>query len=75
MRTPRGSGQKVSEWKGLFGASICTTHPAHAPEALWPVMRIAHTRSRYIYDLYYKREAISKELYDWLLKQGYADAK
>jgi bud site selection protein 31 len=38
-------------------------------------MRISHTRSRYIYELYYKREAISKELYDWLLKEGYADAK
>lgn len=38
-------------------------------------MRITHTRSRYIYDLYYKREAISKELYDWLLEQEYADAK
>lgn len=44
-------------------------------ESLWPIMRINHTRSRYIYDLYYKREAISKELYDWLLKQEYADAK
>ena len=44
-------------------------------ESLWPIMRIAHTRSRYVYDLYYKREAISKELYDWLLAQGYADAK
>ncbi|PWN19094.1 bud site selection-related protein [Microstroma glucosiphilum] len=43
-------------------------------EALWPIMRISHTRSRYIYDLYYKREAISRELYDWLLKEGYADA-
>ena len=43
-------------------------------ESIWPIMRIAHTRSRYIYDLYYKREAISKELYDWLLDQGYADA-
>ncbi|PWN50056.1 G10 protein [Violaceomyces palustris] len=43
-------------------------------ESLWPIMRISHTRSRYIYDLYYKREAISRELYDWLLKQGYADA-
>lgn len=32
-------------------------------------MRITHTRSRYIYDLYYKREAISKELYDWLCKE------
>ncbi|KAG8833001.1 K(+)/H(+) antiporter [Serendipita sp. 399] len=43
-------------------------------ESLWPIMRISHTRSRYIYELYYKREAISKQLYDWLLKQGYADA-
>lgn len=44
-------------------------------ESLWPIMRISHTRSRYIYDLYYKREAISRELYDWLLKEQYADAK
>ncbi|TIB71338.1 hypothetical protein E3Q24_02362 [Wallemia mellicola] len=29
---------------------------------------------KHIYDLYYKRKQISKELYDWLLKQGYADA-
>ena len=31
-------------------------------------------RSRYVYDLYYTREAISKQLYEWLLKNGYADA-
>ncbi|OCF43786.1 bud site selection protein 31 [Kwoniella heveanensis CBS 569] len=43
-------------------------------ESVWPVMRISHARSRYIYDLYYKRELISRELYDWLIKQGYADA-
>ena len=29
--------------------------------------------SRYIFDLYYEKEAISKQLYDWLLKNGYAD--
>ncbi|WFD05437.1 Component of the SF3b subcomplex of the U2 snRNP [Malassezia vespertilionis] len=43
-------------------------------EALWPILRITHMRSRYIYDLYYKREAISRELYDWLVDQGYADS-
>lgn len=31
------------------------------------------TGSRYIYDLYYDKEAISKQLYEWLLKNGYAD--
>jgi bud site selection protein 31 len=43
-------------------------------ESLWPVFQINHQRSRYIYDLYYTREAISTELYQWLLKQNYADA-
>ncbi|RUP51750.1 G10 protein [Jimgerdemannia flammicorona] len=43
-------------------------------ESLWPVFRIHHQRSRYVYDLYYKRKAISKELYEYCLKNGYADA-
>lgn len=43
-------------------------------ESSWPVFRIHHQRSRYIYDLFYKRKAISRELYDYLLKNKYADA-
>ncbi|KAF8423504.1 cell cycle control protein cwf14 [Terfezia claveryi] len=43
-------------------------------ESVWEIFRISHQRSRYIYDLYYSKEAISKALYDWLLKNGYADA-
>lgn len=43
-------------------------------ETLWPIFQITHARSRYIYDLYYTKSAISKQLYDWLLKNGYADA-
>ena len=30
--------------------------------------------SRYIFDLYYEKQAISKQLYEWLLKNNYADA-
>ncbi|KAI9864527.1 MAG: hypothetical protein M1813_003016 [Trichoglossum hirsutum] len=43
-------------------------------EVLWPIFQISHQRSRYIYDLYYEKEAISKPLYEWLLKNGYGDA-
>jgi bud site selection protein 31 len=32
----------------------------------WPIFQISHQ--------YYEKEAISKELYEWLLKNGYADA-
>ncbi|KAL9255886.1 BUD31 homolog 1-like protein [Drosera capensis] len=42
-------------------------------ETLWPIFKIAHQKSRYMFDLYYKREEISKELYEFCLDQGYAD--
>lgn len=37
-------------------------------------MRMHHQRSRYIYDLYYRRKAISRELYDYCIAEKYADA-
>ena len=43
-------------------------------EVLWPIFQISHQRSRYIYDLYYTKSAISTQLYDYLLKNKYADA-
>eukprot|EP00494_Astrolonche_serrata_P012391 UN12495 len=43
-------------------------------EALWPIFRIHHQRSRYIYEMYYKRKEITKELYDFCLREKYADA-
>ncbi|KAB5561547.1 hypothetical protein DKX38_006504 [Salix brachista] len=42
-------------------------------EALWPIFKITHQKSRYIYDLYYRRNEISKELYEFCLDQGYGD--
>lgn len=42
-------------------------------ESVWPIFRIHHQRSRYIYDMYYKKQEISRELYDWCIKEGYAD--
>lgn len=35
---------------------------------------LGYTGSKYIYDLYYEKEAIDRKLYEWLLKNGYADA-
>lgn len=63
-----------------FSSEVPRLHSVSLPDTDFifrdrPIMRISHARSRYIYDLYYKREAISKPLYDWLLKEGYADAK
>lgn len=55
-------------------------------ESIWPILRyvvflsfrrllrIHHQRSRYIYDLYYKSESISRELYQFCLDAKIADA-
>lgn len=43
-------------------------------ESLWPIFQLTHQRSRYIYNLYYKQKEISKELYDYCLKEKHADA-
>lgn len=43
-------------------------------ESLWPVIRLDHQRSRVIYEKFYKQKEISKELYDWLVKEGWANA-
>lgn len=43
-------------------------------EMNWPINKIHYERNRYIYELFYKKKAISKELYDFLLKNKYGDA-
>ncbi|ODV85057.1 hypothetical protein CANARDRAFT_23607 [[Candida] arabinofermentans NRRL YB-2248] len=45
--------------------------PKH--ESLWEIVQLNHQRSRYIYELYYKKKIISKELYDWLIKNKFGD--
>lgn len=42
-------------------------------ESLWPIFKIHHQKSRYIYDLFYRRKAISRELYDFCLGENIAD--
>lgn len=43
-------------------------------EALWPIFRLHHERSRFVYEMFYKKKEISRELYEYLLREKYADA-
>lgn len=43
-------------------------------ESTWPIFQLHHQKSRYIYELYHKRKAISKELYDYCIDMKVADA-
>lgn len=37
-------------------------------------MRLHHQRCRYIYEMYYTKKEISRELYEYLLREKFADA-
>lgn len=52
-----------------------TNKTASVNESLWPIYQLNHQISRYIYDMYYKRKIISKQLYDWLLLQPFTNSE
>jgi bud site selection protein 31 len=43
-------------------------------ESIWPIHQINWQRSRYVYDMYYTHNQISKRVYDYCLKNKFADA-
>ncbi|QWW21739.1 hypothetical protein CA7LBN_000485 [Candidozyma auris] len=42
--------------------------------SLWPILKLDHQISRYVYSMYYEKKLISRELYDYLLRQKYVNA-
>eukprot|EP00457_Paulinella_chromatophora_P018426 gb/GEZN01019741.1/.p1 GENE.gb/GEZN01019741.1/~~gb/GEZN01019741.1/.p1 ORF type:complete len:149 (-),score=22.80 gb/GEZN01019741.1/:170-616(-) len=42
-------------------------------ETLWPIFRIHHQKSRYIYEMFYKKKKINREVYDYCIRQKIAD--
>jgi len=42
-------------------------------ETVWGIYKLHHQRSRFIYEMYYKKKEISKELYDYCLQENWAD--
>lgn len=42
-------------------------------ETTWPIFQLHHQKSRYVYELYYKKQAISKELYDYCVANKIID--
>ena len=43
-------------------------------ESLWPIFKIHHQKSRYIYDMFYKKKAITRPVYDYCINNKVVDA-
>ena len=44
------------------------------PEMIWPIFRLHHQQSKYIFDLFYKKKEITRDLYEFCLREKFADA-
>ena len=44
------------------------------PEMIWPIFRLHHQQSKFIFDLFYKKKEISRDLYEFCLREKFADA-
>ena len=65
---------ELDEYQRLMReAENCPSKGSKKNEYLWPIYRINHLRSRFIYTKYYIDKAISRELYEYCLYHGYAD--
>ncbi|KAI5955483.1 BUD31 [Candida theae] len=53
-------------------SSTTSVSPTTKPTSLWPIYKITHDVTKYVYDLH-KRGKISDELYLWLTLQDYVD--
>lgn len=51
-----------------------TNEKKRKTESMWPVHQINWQKSRYIYDLYYTYNRISKQVYDYCIQQKLIDA-
>jgi bud site selection protein 31 len=48
----------------MFAAETEPHEGKRKVESLWPIFKIHHQKSRYIYDLFYRRKAISRGEYE-----------
>ena len=76
-KPPRGFEdieQKLAKFqRSMRDAENESHHGQRKTEGVWKILKISHQRSRYIYELYYKKKSVTKELYNYLIKQKYAD--
>ncbi|MCH0629713.1 hypothetical protein JNB11_07035 [Kocuria palustris] len=59
----------------LKDAQTSTLATTTTTKLTWPIIKLNHQISRFVYDMFYQRKAISKDLYDWLLLQPYTNAE
>ena len=43
-------------------------------ESAWPIHRIHYEKNRFVYDLYYRQQKISRECYEFMVREKVVDA-
>ena len=76
-KTPKGfeaMESKLNSFKEEMDDIVAeTTVGKRKEEANWGIYKINHQRSRYVFESYYLHKEISRELYEFLLRENHGD--
>jgi len=65
---------KLDEFEQRMREAVIETHEGkRRAETHWPIIKIHHQRSRYIYEMYKEKKKISKPVYEFCIQEKYAD--
>eukprot|EP01083_Nonionella_stella_P166765 558567_1 len=65
---------KLDEFEERMREAVLETHDGkRKAETTWPIIKIHHQRSRYIFEMY-KKKKIKKPVYEFCIRQRYVDA-
>ena len=65
---------KLEEFQRLMREEELAPHTGKRKvETSWGIFKLNHQRTRYVYDMYYVKKEITRELWDYCVKEGYVD--
>ena len=65
---------KLDEFEERMREAVLESHDGkRKAETTWPIIKIHHQRSRYIFEMY-KKKKITKPVFEFCIRQKYGDA-
>ena len=68
--------EELAEFDRQMKEAVLDSHEGYRRcEAQWGIHRVAHMRTRFLFEQYYRRGRISRDLYAYCVREGYVDER
>lgn len=68
--------EELADFDRQMKEAVLDSHEGYRRcEAQWAIHRVAHLRSRFLFEQYYQRGRISRDLYAYCVREGFVDER